>query len=606
MKMLLTECAGLILLLTSFSATAQESALSFALPDAQIGTAYKADVQSILSDKYGLRIERSSESARVQWSFAGGELPKGLAVAPAGVIIGTPEDSRERQFQFELRATETTSSGNGINLTFLLSVKRNGLRLTKIGLKDEGLKLVRIENAPTPSDDKRSSADSAGSSTAATGGTSTSPRIEWNSPQTSNEDFTEAEKTFEVKVSDKDKTICLLNVVVQGHEKQVLLQRRIKVDYNHDVQRFTLPLAKGENTISVSAWMKDPKKDCTEESELTSLTAVSSNPSPLTINCPRGECGEALKAAALEKKSEELSPFSGINTRALLGIEQSGASSAASEHTPFLDFFFNTPMGRKNSTENPRFSIWGDVRLTSTPQQTAAFVSSSGNLPGAIKDNQINDIATSFDFKFGPEFQFNPNDRNRISLIAGFGAISPLTEPTSAATIFSVPAMSASQAANFFSDYPEAKNAQYIAFVRPERDRFMRQYFGGLRFKSYHYDRNGNIENRFPSMFDVTFGQNAAVTGGRLHKFVMSFDGSYQLPLKTGLFIFGSANIKVGGDKSIRTPYVLKPAPETVKLTDDGVMITSRQLNRDVYRIGFGVDLVELFKDKSGEKAPKQ
>src|SRR5205807_10483574 len=105
-----------------------------------------------------------------------------------------------------------------------------------------------------------------------------------------------------------------------------------------------------------------------------------------------------------------------------------------------------------------------------------AFISSTANLAGAVKSDKINDIATSFDFKFGPEYQFNPHGKNRVAFIAGFGAASPLTTPTQSAQIFKVPTdRTNSQFVNFFNDYPEATGKTYIAFVRPQRDRFLRQ-----------------------------------------------------------------------------------------------------------------------------------
>jgi hypothetical protein len=105
-------------------------------------------------------------------------------------------------------------------------------------------------------------------------------------------------------------------------------------------------------------------------------------------------------------------------------------------------------------------------------------------------------------------------------------------------------------------------------------------------------------------MLDITFGQNSAVTGGQLRHFVVGIDGSYRLKLKTSaLYIFGSANLKVGGPKYASTPFILEPAESSVKLTDNNVIITSRQLNRDFYRIGVGVDLIELFSPK---EQPKQ
>jgi hypothetical protein len=241
--------------------------------------------------------------------------------------------------------------------------------------------------------------------------------------------------------------------------------------------------------------------------------------------------------------------------------------------------------------------MWGDVRLTSTPQQVAAFVSSATNTATAVTGSKLNEFVSSFDFKFGPELQLNPTAKTtRFALIAGFGATSPLTTPSQSTQIFKVPEEKSTQAEKFFKEFPEAVGRKYIAFVSPERDRFFRQYFLGLRIKSYHFNAQGEPD-QFPSMLDLTFGQNSAVTGGQLRHFVFGIDGSYQLPFK-GIYIFGSTNLKVGGAKTSKTPFVLDPvdASENIKLSNPDVVITSRQLNRDVYRLGLGVDLVELFK----------
>ena len=377
----------------------------------------------------------------------------------------------------------------------------------------------------------------------------------------------------------------------------MLQDQKIKVDYNSDSQSFKVPLVKGMNHIFVSAWQKkEDDQVCEEKSELSSLRPLSSAPLDLTINCKGNECGKALKTEDATKDKEP-NPYSNKYTRAIFGMEQAGASSSASESHPFIDFFFNAPLSKS------RLGAWGDVRLTSTPQQIAAFVSSTKNTATAATDDKINDLATSFDFRLGTEVQFNPdNPRNRVSFITGFGATSLLTTPAQSAQIFRVPTDNTnSQFPNFFTDYPEAKGKTYIAFVRPERDRFLRQYFAGLRLKSYPEG------DKFPSMLDVTFGQNSAVTGGQLRHFVLGIDGSYHLSLANrSLYIFGSTNLKFGGAKMVKTPYILDPVDSGITLTSPNLVITTRQMNRDVFRIGFGVDLVELFKDKPADKKTAQ
>lgn len=326
-------------------------------------------------------------------------------------------------------------------------------------------------------------------------------------------------------------------------------------------------------------------------------TASSSTPAEAA---PQQSATELAEIKAKEQEKEiTASSFSTRNTRAIFGIEQAGASSAASESHPFIDFFFSRPF-----TYHPRWTAWGNVRLTSTPQQIAAFVSSTSNVTGAVTADKINDLATSFDFRMGGEYRLNRdiNDANQISVIAGFGATSPLTKPTDSFQIFKVPTdPTNSQYAAFFADYPEATGKTYVAFVRPERDRFLRQYFAGFRLRSYQTPKD------FPTMLDITFGQNAAITGGQLKHFVLGIDGSYHVNISDrSFYIFGGTSLKFGGAKMVRTPYVLAPAPTDITLTSPNLVLTSRQMNRDVFHLGFAVDLVELFKPKpAAEASPK-
>jgi hypothetical protein len=219
----------------------------------------------------------------------------------------------------------------------------------------------------------------------------------------------------------------------------------------------------------------------------------------------------------------------------------------------------------------------------------------------------------------GPEVRLRRFNNTTLGLIAGLGAVSPLS-PKQSAQIFQVPAEGSSQAAAFFAKYPGAKDKQQIAFISPDRDRFLRQYFGGFRFKTYNVCgeneddcTKGNLRPTFPATFDVTFGQNEAVTGGRLHKFVVGLDGFYPLPFPDKnrfLYLFGSARLKAGGPKNNDTPFILATAASSVNITDASVFIADpTPTNRDTYRIGFGVDLFELFqfaKDKGKEQAAKK
>jgi hypothetical protein len=301
-------------------------------------------------------------------------------------------------------------------------------------------------------------------------------------------------------------------------------------------------------------------------------------------------------------EEDTANPFSSMNKRFILGVEQSGGASAKSEGKPFLNLFINTPLiFDKGDEKLPRVSVWGDVRLTSTPAQIKAFANISSAAVDTITGGKANELALGFDFVVGPEFRFARFDNVTMSFISAFGAVSPLN-PKQSVELFEVPKENSSQAAAFFEQFPGAKGKEHIAFIAPERDRFLRQYYGGLRFRTYTKD-NGNIQNVFPSMLDVTFGQSEAVTGGKLHKFVVGLDGFYVLPFPAKyrfLYLFGSAKFKVGGPKTIKTPFLLDTSASSVKVTDANVFIADPiPSNRDVYRIGFGVDLFELFPKKN-------
>lgn len=362
--------------------------------------------------------------------------------------------------------------------------------------------------------------------------------------------------------------------------------------------------ATGNSASNHASTVSPPPADPTEISTkrdaalpaVTTTTNVAGEPVPE----PSPTVRKMLKA----EKEDLNNPFSSMNKRFILGVEQTGGASTKSAGKPFLNLFINTPLvfddGDDDNTENklPRVSVWGDVRLTSTPAQVKAFANISSAAVDTVLGGKANELAMGFDFVVGPELRFARFNNHTMSFISAFGAVSPLN-PKDSVELFEVPKDNSSQAEAFFKEFPGAKGKQHIAFIAPERDRFLRQYYAGLRFRTYTKE-SGEIQNVFPSMLDVTFGQSEAVTGGKLHKFVFGLDGFYVLPFPTDyrfLYLFGSAKFKVGGPKTIKTPFLLDTSASSVKVTDANVFIADPiQSNRDVYRIGFGVDLFELFR----------
>ncbi|MDQ3803755.1 MAG: hypothetical protein M3416_08025 [Acidobacteriota bacterium] len=319
-----------------------------------------------------------------------------------------------------------------------------------------------------------------------------------------------------------------------------------------------------------------------------------------------------------------------LNTRAIIGFEQAGASSADSKSEPFLDFFFTAPMRFKPKDDAlPRVSTWGQVRLAAVPQQVSTFGTFATSFVSPLAENRLTQLVQGFDFMAGLEVRVFGTNKPYVSLIPGVknqtffnivgggGAISPLSARANreAAEILAVPAEGSPQRELFIERYgAAAAGKKYIALVFPERDRFLRQFYGGVRFKTFYYDDEGALINRFPAIFDIMVGQNEAVTGGRLQsdvtdekgrligqkrRYVLRLEAFYPFPIREAnfLYLYGTAMMKIGaGGVKIDTPLFLNRAPGEVSLTDNDVFIApTLQTNRDYYRFGVGVNLTELF-----------
>jgi hypothetical protein len=357
-------------------------------------------------------------------------------------------------------------------------------------------------------------------------------------------------------------------------------------------------------------------------------------------------------------------PSSSQNSRTVVGFEQAGASSASSETKPFLDFFFHTPfvfsrcrrpasMDKKGnlaaieqeandkyrtcvSERVQRIAAWGQIRFTTTPDQIAAVGVLPSNFVNQLgKSSNTVDLVQSFDFLVGLDFRLFAANGSFLSLIPGIrqrtifsfagggGAINPLTARRELAQIFKIPGQDGPQRDDFISRYgtpPEGK--EFVGLVPLDRDRFLRQWYMGLRLKTFYCD-NGEctrFRNNFPAIVDVMFGQNEAVTGGNLfyttvdpndptktikkRSFVLRFDAFYPFPLRAAnfLYFYGSALMKVGaGGVRIQNPLFLDTAPGDVLITDSRVYIPPSDMqkmfqpSRDYYKLGVGINLTELF-----------
>ncbi len=430
----------------------------------------------------------------------------------------------------------------------------------------------------------------------------------------------------------------------------VLLSDTVDIQDKNEEARKEFPVSvriiKGTNTI---AFFNEA-----DRKELKQRDAID-------VVCEGDHCPENFDVAQFSS--------SGQNRRVIVGFEQAGGSSALSETKPVLDFFFMLPFifdpQRRcaklpdNPTEaqriiyddcvarnlrrrqEPRLGFWGDVRLAATPDQIAAAQVFPTSLVNQVDKPKSIDLVQSFDFLAGVEGKLKsatgtflspiPGLRQKMVLYfaAGAGAISPLTTRKESIQIFNVPGVNDARRAEFINRYgtpPDGK--EFIAVVPIDRDRFLRQWYGGLRLKTFYCDDSecNRFKNSFPAIVDFMFGQNEAVTGGsRKHggtldpnnpdkligqknAYVLRVDGFYPFPIKEASFIYfyGTAIMKVGGGGAkITTPLFLDNPGTTVEISDPKVympptnILRLQQPDRDYYKFGVGVNLTDLLNRKS-------
>jgi hypothetical protein len=330
------------------------------------------------------------------------------------------------------------------------------------------------------------------------------------------------------------------------------------------------------------------------------------------VTCEGDNCPESVDFTT------SATPF----TRAIVGFEQAAAASANSEQKLFLEFNLTAPLFRTKDKviESPLW-VWLNPRITSIPQQTANSVAefaTASNFFAPFEGGKVNDIVQAFGFTGGIEVPFKRNGsrvtapmasgfgsktkaRYSLSFIAGAGAVTPLSAQKSL-QVFTVN----DSVRERFPDIRD--NQQFIAFVSPERTRFLRQYFGGIRLKTYFVKAGDDaspddrdLEPIFPGILDITFGQNEAVTRGRFRGGVARIEGIYPLPFigndnKGLIYVFASAQMKLTSTK-IEKPIFLHLADPVPTVPGEDVFVTDvPALDRDYYKFGVGVDLIRLIR----------
>ncbi|MBI4873591.1 MAG: hypothetical protein HY822_03040 [Acidobacteria bacterium] len=286
-----------------------------------------------------------------------------------------------------------------------------------------------------------------------------------------------------------------------------------------------------------------------------------------------------------------------VESRATVGFQQTGASSAASRQAFFFDFFILRALGQGADVAGAQWNLWGNVRVASVPQQINSPVARLS--AGALNVNQL---AQSAEFVTGLEYRpkawiwQQPGCVRTLGWVLHAGATGPL-EAKDSLSIFEVPAPESPQYPEFRKRYPAAAGVKYAGFVTPDRNRFQRQWGAGLRLATFDTSSASNA----PATYLLTLGQDEAVTGGSLRSAVGRIDVFYPLPVPLGsgagafraLFLFGTATLRLGQADPGPT-FLLNPAPATVRGSDANVAILAVPGNRDTYRIGVGLDVLPL------------
>jgi hypothetical protein len=287
--------------------------------------------------------------------------------------------------------------------------------------------------------------------------------------------------------------------------------------------------------------------------------------------------------------------------RAIIGLEQSGASATKAEQHFFFDFFIDRKL------KHDWVSLWGNIRIASFPQQIdtgiAQFAADFANQVGAIRVNELAesaDFATGLDFHpAGLKWDVGEKAERRLGFIFSVGASGPF-EPTSRLRLFKIPDKASTQYARFVKEFPEASAAgvTHIGFIPPDRLRFYRAWGAGIRLTTHYFADDKKTESaRAPATYSFTLGQDENVAGGSLKGWVAKFDVFYPLPI-TGngsrfIYLFGNGNMRVAGASNI-TPFVLAGPDPGITGTEPSVAIVARPSNRDSYRLGVGIDAVGL------------
>ncbi len=308
--------------------------------------------------------------------------------------------------------------------------------------------------------------------------------------------------------------------------------------------------------------------------------------------------------------------YSGFFGSFIGGAEQSGYSSDNINTNAFVSAFFRS--GYFHPEKERAIAIWGRIRLLSAPQQSAPnIISTFTNASGQITQSSLSSVGAVTDYSLGGEYRLWQEDSlnqttSRISLIAGIGETTPLN--TATPSIFNAPAATTAECANFLHENLTLTSGsslstpgcientaagaayKYIAYTQQKRTDFFFKYGAGVRL-SRVFPARGSGGSPYADLLDITLGQDQSITGGKTAGMVFRLDGQYALPYGSlsSIYFFGSSSVRLRENQNLTT-ITLAPATGAPTLPDPTVLVLpTAQPNRDFYRIGVGLNLIDLF-----------
>lgn len=310
--------------------------------------------------------------------------------------------------------------------------------------------------------------------------------------------------------------------------------------------------------------------------------------------------GEELMPKANKKLGLSV-PTNDWESRVVVGYHQAGANSAEPVRNIFVDFYIMRGLGRQPAVyENP-FNVWGSVRIASTPRQIHVPVARfAAGFAQDIANLSVNELAQSAEFMTGiglrlARFRQGGGRIRMLEAVAFFGGNGTFKEPFAEAAIYRRP----------LAGSPGA--TEYVAMVPADRERFNHLYGGGFRLTSFETQQ----PLAPPATYLVTLGQDQSVSGGRYHGAVLRMDVFYPLPVGgrdgrwKSLFLFGTVNMKLARAASLSPvpmERICSEAGVTAGCTgfksvyDPDLRIITASSDRDTYRLGVGIDLVNLLR----------